>query len=221
MAYTKPIRKEDLKEDRFLKVVFNLRKTVESYRKQWSYAGIALIVLTLAVYGIFQYREKKNEEAAVVFGKGTLMLNNGNYTEALAEFKKVVEQYGGSKAASKALFLTGSVYYSLGNYQLAIDAFKQYVSKYSNHSFLGPAVYKGLGASYMQLNDYRQATEAFKKAISTYNDDFQIPEIRYKLALSALELKDTVSAKTELREIVKSSPKSTYAKQAELLLLSM
>jgi TolA-binding protein len=139
----------------------------------------------------------------------------------LTELKKISEQYSGSSAASKALFLTGSVYYDLGNYELAIEAYKKYIGKYNGSEFLDPAVFKGLGASYMQLKDYSSAIDAFKKAISSYPKDFQIPEIRYKLALCYLESGDAEKAKNELKTIVKDTPKSQYANQADLMLVTM
>jgi TolA-binding protein len=221
MAEIKFSKQHKIKEDRFLEIVFSLRKKMDENKKPLIYVVVGLVAVVLIVFVVFQYKGKINEEAGAVFGKATLLLQSGNYTEALTELKKISEQYSGSSAASKSLFLSGSVYYDLGNYQLAIESFKKYVDKYSGSEFLDPAVYKGLGASYMQLNDFSSAVEAFKKALSSYPKDFQIPEIRYKLALCLLELKETEKAKSELAIIIKDSPKSQYAHQADNLLVTL
>ncbi|MBL8028884.1 MAG: tetratricopeptide repeat protein [Fibrobacteres bacterium] len=221
MAEIKFSKRHEIKEDRFLETVFHLRKKAEEHKKVLGYILLGVLVVAVSIVLLTFKSAKTNEEAAAIYGKASMYLQSANYTEGLTELKKIADQYSGSSSAAKAVFLTGSVNYDLGNYKDALEAFKKYVDKYSGSEFLDAAVYKGLGASYMQLLDYTSAVTAFKKAVSSYPKDFQIPEIRYKLALCYIELKEVDKAKAELAGLVKDSPKSQFARQADLLLVSL
>jgi TolA-binding protein len=221
MAIIKFSKKHELKEDHFIEWLFNFRAKLQDVKKTLLIAGICVALVAIMGGLFYSVRSKTNQEANALFGGALLEYQQGKYSNALVKFKQVMDNYSGSNSAPKAVFLYGSIYYDLGNYSLAIEAFKTYIEKYSSPEFLSPAVYKGLGSAYMQIKDLPNAIEAFQTAINKFPDDFEVPELRYKLARCLVETDKPEAAKEQLGLILKDAPASFYAKEAGLLIASL
>ncbi|OGS33719.1 MAG: hypothetical protein A2293_15415 [Elusimicrobia bacterium RIFOXYB2_FULL_49_7] len=214
-------KKHKIKEDHFIEGLFKIRARLESQKKNILFGLLGVLIIVLLAFGIRQFREGNNIKSQELFGQAMMEYQNGKYTNSIAGFKRIVDEYGSSRSAPKALFLIGGLYYELGNYTLSVDAYQKYIGKYDESEFLNAAVYKGLGSAYIQMRDYDNAISAFKTAIRKYPDDFSIPELRYKLARCLVEKKDTVAAKSELENLKNQYPASFYSHEADLLLATL
>jgi TolA-binding protein len=221
MAIIKFSKKHKVKEDRFVEWIFDLRAKTKAMTKPLLIGTIVVVFVAGISALLYTIKSRTNEEANTLFGSALMEYQQGRYSNAVAKLKQVMDNYSGSNSAPKAVFLFGSIYYDIGNYMLSIEAYKKYLEKYDPPDFLTPAVYKGLGCDYMQLKDYANAISAFRTALKKFPNDFQVPEIRYKLARCLAETGKADAAKAELNEILQESPKSFYAKEAGLLLASL
>jgi len=221
MAIIKFSKKHKVKEDHFIEWIFDFKTKIEAYKKPMLIGCIVIVFIIGIAALLYTIKSRTNDEANVVFGAALLEYQHGRYSNAITKLKQVMDNYSGSSSAPKAAFLYASIYYDLGNYSLAVEAFKKFIEKYSDPDFLSPPVYKGLGTSYMQLKDYKQAIEAFKTSINKFPEDFEVPELRYKLAQCYIETGKSEDAKKQLNMIIKDSPKSFYAKDAGLILSSL
>lgn len=157
----------------------------DRYGKQASYVLLAVIVV---VGGIFAYRnfivEPKEKAASEAMFRAEdyyrmdsarLALNGDNIN---AGFLKIINKYGGTKAANLASFYAGSCYLKLGDFNNAVKYLKDFSTsvKTMQERALGL-----LGDAYSEQNKKEEAAEQYKKA-GTYfeQDDLFSPEYLFR-----------------------------------------
>lgn len=87
--------------------------------------------------------------------KGTALLEEGKYEEAVKIFEKASEKDSMEKEAYRGL---GISYYELGQYKKAASAFQNAIDKGAEKT---PELYNLLGISYMKTEEYEKAAECF------------------------------------------------------------
>ena len=94
-----------------------------------------------------------------------------NYVEAIAKFKKVLQQYPDRQTAEDSLMQLGVSYVYVRNYDKAKEAFRNYIATYPN-GYLIASVYYLLGEAERATKNYNSALESFKRAdsLSTRQD---------------------------------------------------
>jgi TolA-binding protein len=157
----------------------------DRYGKQASYVLLAVIVV---VGGIFAYRnlivepkEKAANEAMFRaedyyrMDSARLALNGDNIN---AGFLKIINKYGGTKAANLASFYAGSCYLKLGDFNNAVKYLKDFSTpvKTMQERALGL-----LGDAYSEQNKKEEAAEQYKKAGTYFDqDDLLSPEYLFR-----------------------------------------
>lgn len=92
---------------------------------------------------------------ATQIDKGTALLEEGKYEEAVDIFEKASEKDSMEKEAYRGL---GISYYELGQYEKAAAAFQSAIDKGARKT---PELYNLLGISYMKTEQYEKAAECF------------------------------------------------------------
>ncbi|MBW1740649.1 MAG: tol-pal system protein YbgF [Deltaproteobacteria bacterium] len=106
------------------------------------------------------------------------------YNEAMALFKRFLQQYPKHDLADNAQYWIGEIYYDLGDYSNAILAFKKVVSHYADRSKAPDALLK-IGYSYVALDDPVNARIYLKRVIRNY--PFSEAEAKARAKLKELE----------------------------------
>lgn len=142
------------------------------YKKAIIIAVVAIIVI---IAGVFVYMSQvagpREDKASTMLGKGQTYFNNEMFEQALngdgagyVGFKKIADDYSGTKAANLANLYAGLCYANLGKWteaQKSLDAFSS-----KNDQMISPAAHAALGDAYAYLKQLDKAVEAFKKAAS-------------------------------------------------------
>ncbi|MGN6179208.1 MAG: tetratricopeptide repeat protein [Mucilaginibacter sp.] len=95
-------------------------------------------------------------------------------------FKKIIEDYGSTKAANLAYFYLGIAYLNKGEYEKAIDNLTSY---HGDDHMVAAEALGGAGDAYVELKNYDKAETYFKKAADKANNKFLSPFYLKKLGL--------------------------------------
>jgi predicted negative regulator of RcsB-dependent stress response len=157
----------------------------DKYGKQTGYALFAIILIVggyLAYkYMISEPNEKKATEAMFRaeeyyrIDSANLALKGDNSS---AGFLKIINKYGGTKAANLAGFYAGNCYMKLGDFNNAVKYLKDFST---SDKLVQIRAYGLLGDAYSELNKMTDGAEQYKKA-GTYSDkdDLLSPEYLFR-----------------------------------------
>jgi tetratricopeptide (TPR) repeat protein len=95
-------------------------------------------------------------------------------------FKKIIDEYSGTKAANLAYYYLGIAYLNKGEYNKAIDNLTSY---HGDDAIIAPEALGGAGDAYVELKNYDKAETYFKKAADKANNKFLSPFYLKKLGL--------------------------------------
>lgn len=161
-------------------------------RYRWSIVvGFILLLLTSGgIWGVFWYDAQNASKAQELEREATLHLfarpsNDpqkaaANVNEAIALYKRVVEEYPRTPTAPLAQFSLGNAFLQANNLDSAIESYKQFISTYgSNISLLG-LVHQKLGYAYLLKGDIDQAAKTYSAILAipgTMNRDYAMFEL--------------------------------------------
>jgi tetratricopeptide (TPR) repeat protein len=150
---------------------------------------------TNQMYVAQNYFEKKDWDKAI----------NGD--AGYPGFKKIIDEYGSTKAANLAYFYLGVAYLNKGEYQKAIDNLTSY---HGDDSMVAAEALGGAGDAYVELKNYSEAETYFKKAADKASNKFLTPFYLKKLGLVYEAENDYKSADETYKKI-----KTNYFSSAE------
>jgi tetratricopeptide (TPR) repeat protein len=138
-----------------------------------------------------------------------------NLKEAIALYKKVVEEYPRTPTAPLALFNLGNALLQANEVDAAIEAYKRFVLMYgSNISLLG-LVHQKLGYAYLLKGDRDQAAKAYTTVLEipgSLNRDSALFELaRLEESQSRPE-----GALAHYQDLMKTYPNSPFANEAAI-----
>jgi tetratricopeptide (TPR) repeat protein len=145
----------------------------ETFIIKYQRAIIGFVIgLVLVVAGFWAYKhlysDPREEKAQIALFKGEEYFRNENYELALNGdslgydgFLKVVEQYGGTKAANLAKVYAGLCYKNVKEYEKAIE----YLSSFTgNDQMVAPSILGAIGNTYAELDQLDKAVSFLLKA---------------------------------------------------------
>ncbi len=226
--------KQDTKqaEERLENVESALSKTelwIENNQKTLWIILIALLVAAFAIYGITNYKKKRNEtaknlsypqeinfetQAAQAVDFASYYMENENYATALngdgekVGFLDIVKDYGSTKAGKLAAYYAGLCYLKQGDYNNAIE----YLKKYTNDDKVLAAMALGLiGDCYLELGDQQNAVSYYEKACKKNPNDFNTPMFLTKLGMTYEIMGNNAKALETYQTLKKEYPLSNEA----------
>jgi tetratricopeptide (TPR) repeat protein len=138
-----------------------------------------------------------------------------NLKEAIALYKKVVEEYPRTPAAPLALFNLGNSLLQANEVDAAIDAYKRFIAMYGHNTSLLGLVYQKLGYAYQLKGDRDQAAKALSTILDipgSLNRDHALLELaRLEESQSRPE-----GALAHYQELMKTYPNSPFAGEAAI-----
>ena len=188
--------------------------------------GFALLVLVGGiVWGVLWYDAQTASKAQDLEREATLHYltrpaddpkkADTNLKEAIALYKRIVEEYPRTPSAPLALFSLGNALLKANELDAAIEAYKRFVLMYeSNVSLLG-LVQQKLGYAYLLKGDHDQAAKAYSTILEipgSLNRDHALFELaRLEESRSRPE-----GALTHYQDLMKTYPNSPFASEAAI-----
>lgn len=140
-----------------------------SFGCAWSF--LSLILLTIPPLGILSIlgqiitfninKNKPKAKARAAFIKGVNLYKEGDYQNALEEFRKVKELYSNINDLN---LITGEINFNLENFETAIDSFKKYLSSNDDNNTKIKLAY-----SYLFNNQTDQSVTLFQSVTDKEN----------------------------------------------------
>lgn len=213
---------------------FDEQVVIEKAKDFWTKYGklttIASVIVILVAGGWYGYRnfvkKPKEAKAAEAMFKAEEYYRVDSVNKALNGdgqhwgFLRVIDKYGGTKAANMAQFYAGSCYIKLNENDKAV----KHLKKFSSSSKAAQArAYKLLGDAYGDLGKNKEAVDYYTKAARTFpKEDAFAAECLFNAAyLAQKSLNDTKTAISLFREIKEKYPRTQQGFDADNYLAQM
>lgn len=112
----------------------------------------------------------KNSDPALLYAEGETLYHNGDYTEAIDKFKKVMEDYPLSPFAVDAELALADTYYGSSQYSDAASYYASFLSLHPGHQKAAYAMFQK-GMSYLrEVSTVDRDQTAAQKALLAFSD---------------------------------------------------
>lgn len=115
---------------------------------------------------IFRNQKTETMPSDSLLNRGYKAAISGNVSEAIAEYNKIIEEYGDEPAATKAYLNKGIIQYNSGGYGESIESFQAVIDKQSDRDIINEKAYWYMGNAYINIEQLEKAREAIHKVYS-------------------------------------------------------
>lgn len=171
----KRIKKKDLKEDKLVTFYSNARRWIENNSRIIMGGGIGVVVVIIALTIFSNRREDMQAQASVLFVQAKQFYEDNNYTEALQEFSKLVENYGGTVSGEIGQLYQGKCFYEKSDYANAYKQFKSFASSVDGSDHFKMSGYLNAAACLEQQEKFEEAAKEFENAAKKYPETTLAP----------------------------------------------
>lgn len=158
----------------------------------------------VAVIDSFQARNPNRIAAdSLNFQKASIILEQGEYAEAIDLYRKLVEDYPQSLLVPSAILQIGRSYEYLGNRDTALIYYTEVVNQFPESPIAQNALIEGAG---IRLGDgaWNEAAIAYEQFVEQYPESERVAEAHYGIAMASLQLGDTTRALAQLQVVLDS-----------------
>ena len=161
-----------------------------NYRSSILVGFLLLLLMGGGIWGVFWYDAQNAGKAQELEREATLHLfaraandpqkGAANLKEAIALFKRVIDEYPRTPTAPLAQFSLGNAYLQSNDLASAIDAYNRFISRYESHVALLGLVYQKLGYAYLLKGDADQAAKSYSAILEipgAMNRDYALFEV--------------------------------------------
>lgn len=163
---------------------------LKTYRWSLIVGFVLLLLMGMGLWGLFWYEEQNASKAQELEREATLLLftrtsndpqkTAANLNEAIALYKRVLDEYPRTPTAPLVQFSLGNAYLQSNNMDSAIDAYQRFTSTYASNTSLLGLVYQKLGYAYLLKKDLDQAAKAYSSILDmpgAMNRDYALFEV--------------------------------------------
>ena len=163
---------------------------LRSYRWSLIIGFVLLLLMGMGLWGLFWYEEQNASKAQELEREATLRLftrsssdsqkTATNLKEAIALYKRVLEEYPRTPTAPLVQFSLGNAYLQSNEVDSAIEAYQRFTSTYASNTSLLGLVYQKLGYAFLLKKDLDQAAKAYSSILDlpgAMNRDYALFEI--------------------------------------------
>lgn len=136
---------------------------------------------------------------------------DGNYPG----FQRIVEDYGGTKAANLSKYYLGIAYLRTGQYKAAIEELKDFSS---DDVMVGNIAKGAIGDAYMELGDLKKAASYYQDAADRKENEFTTPLYMMRAARTYELMGNFEKALEQYEEIKSDYPTSSQAAEVDKLI---
>ncbi len=209
-------RRKDLKQpDEFMTVAYSVEDFVEHHLTKVIAGAIAVVLLALALFLIYQHTVSVRERAAEQFYEGFSALSAKDYKGAEQKFEVLIARHPSSTAAALARLYLGLAYFNSGDLADARKALEDYTQG-SAPASLRELALMDLGAVYEQMGDYAKAASTYKKAADLKGPESNNARVAIARVLQLEGKRDAAIA--AYRDFLNSNP---YAAQRDTVVQAL
>ncbi len=173
-------------------------------RKNIKRVGIGAAVVVVAAGSVLAYiASERNKEtfAQQALAQAWQTVEAGNMALAGNDLARLVERYGGTKAADEGFILLSELRLLSGEDEIAVKALQAFVAKGHPRYFLASA-YSLLGGGFENQKKFAEAARAYRSAADYADLGFLKAQYLIDAGRAFALAKDTAAAKTALGEVL-------------------
>ncbi|NGZ09073.1 MAG: tetratricopeptide repeat protein [Nitrospira sp. LK70] len=161
-----------------------------NYRWSILVGFLLLLLIGGGTWGVFWYDTQNADKAQELEREATLHLFTratndpqkaaANLKEAIALYKRIIDEYPRTPTAPLAQFSLGNAYLQSNDLASAIEAYTRFISTYGTHVSLLGLVQQKLGYAYLLKGDLDQAAKAYSRILEipgAMNRDYALFEL--------------------------------------------
>jgi len=201
----------------------HLLVSLEQNRRSVLIAVLTAIVAIGAVVGALWYDARQDEAAADLHRQATqlhldrpadnLAKAEGNLKQAIALYRRVVEEHPRSRSAQLALLQLGNALVQINDVKGGIEAYSKYVATYGTNQMMLGLVHQRLAYAHLLAGDREAAVKSFLAVVGlprTLNKD----HVLFELGKLEESLSRPEGALAHYQELVKVFANSPFAGEA-------
>jgi tetratricopeptide (TPR) repeat protein len=203
---------------------FTIREYLEQNARQIGAIALAVVVVAGAVLAWSIMRSRAEQESVAKFHAAMSVMGQAvdaktgaqrpaAYEKALAQFKEVKEQHGGTQSGKTALLFAGNCAYNMKKYDEAAGYYREFLDvAHGSLQYLRPAGYEGLGYAFEGKGDFKQAAEWFEKQAQEAEGGSAMLNLARALELGG----DKQKACKQYRDFIDKNPMSGQKQFAQI-----
>lgn len=149
----------------------------------------------------------------VAFLLGLILGAEGNYEDALQQFRRVAEKYGDGPLGGDTYFKIAECTEMLGLRAQAAKAYDEFIARFPDHRLKAEALVRA-GDNYFDSGDYPQAVARYAQVFDLGGTIPNEETVRYRYAVALLNNKQWTEAVAALERFTQSFPQSSYVVEA-------
>ena len=115
----KKITKKEIKHDPFLESIYKAKEYFEENKQLITRIGVGIVAVVVIVLILNKNSKAEKEASEAALGKAFVNLSIGDRDNGLLQLELLVDDYSGSEAAQRSLFMLARLYYEQKDYLTA------------------------------------------------------------------------------------------------------
>jgi outer membrane protein assembly factor BamD (BamD/ComL family) len=177
-------------------------------------AGVVVVVVG-AVLAYLASERNKEAFAAQALSQSWSTVEAGNMALAANDLSRLVERYGGTRAADEGLILLSEIRLLNGETDPAVRALQGFVSSRHEKYFMASG-YALLGGGLENQGKFREAASAYRSASDAAELAFLKAQYLIDAGRAFVLARDTAAARTALAEVLAKYGESSQAAEARV-----
>lgn len=220
MAQRKRIKRQQLKEDKFIEASWEAIRWIQRNRSGLIAGAAAALIIVGGAYAYLSSRASRAADALEALLAAQQNHDVGNLELAISDLSDLSQRYNGTPAATEAKFYLGTYQLEGGRFEVAVETLKGFLAEHSDSSLRLNAT-RALAAAYLELDRYEEAAQVYVQGA----EGARFPAQKAALLFEAIRAYGwggfTNQARDLLKRLEAEHPERLETRQARTLVLEL
>lgn len=188
------ITKRDMKRDQFVSGVFYLTEQFQKYKRAvlGTIGGIVVVVILIVM--IVNNQRAKRVEVQELFGRASVEMRSGNTDLAIIDFRKILDEHGGSDLAGMACFYLANAYNRQRDFNEAEILFRRFLDEYGDDPLMVVSAHWGIAGCLEQKAEFAMASDTYREAARLDPEGIMAGDLLFSAIRTACVARDSLRA---------------------------
>jgi tetratricopeptide (TPR) repeat protein len=189
----------------------------KEHARQLAYGAAAAVLVAAAIWVYVVSEARKEQFASQALVDARTSAEAGNLPLAANDLARLMDRYGGTRAADEAVVLLNEIRLVQGQTDIAVKALQSFVQK-SHRGYVMASAYALLGGGLENEHKFRDAADAYRHAADAATHDFLRAQYLIDVGRVLAVAGDTAGAQAAYGEVVSKYGELPQAAEARVRL---